>query len=186
MPAWPLAIDDEEFAVLDSDRKLHVHSVTTGAQLFETQLDRGLSAPQVVVRRLGRRYVVLRQGGPYRISSSYADRLRTESGGIWTIDRDTGKVAWSAPLPPPQMMLDLPAQSPVFVLLRPVSRFESPRSNGLETMVTILEAQTGKVLHEGREATAPDRVHVRLDFDARAVIVTTDKHRLEVTSKSAD
>jgi hypothetical protein len=184
MPAWPLAIDDEEFAVLDSDRKLHVHSVTTGAQLFETQLDRGLSAPQVVVRRLGRRYVVLRQGGPYRISSSYADRLRTESGGIWTIDRDTGKVAWSAPLPPPQMMLDLPAQSPVFVLLRPVSRFESPRSNGLETMVTILEAQTGKVLHEGREATAPDRVHVRLDFDARAVIVTTDKHRLEVTSKS--
>jgi outer membrane protein assembly factor BamB len=184
MPAWPLAIDEEEFAVLDSDRKLHVHSAVTGAQLFETQLDRGLSAPQLVVRRVGNRYVVLRQGGPYRISSSYADRLRTlESGGIWAIDRDKGKVAWSAPLPPPQMMLDLPAQSPVFVLLRPVSRFESPRTSGLETMVTILDAQTGKVLHEGREATAPDRIHVRLDFDARAVIVTTDKHRLEVTSK---
>jgi outer membrane protein assembly factor BamB len=184
MPAWPVAIDDQEFAVLDADRKLHVHSVVTGAQLFEAQLDRGLSAPQVVVRRVGNRYVVLRQGGPYRISSSYADRLRTESGGIWTIDRDTGKVAWSAPLPPPQMMLDLPAQSPVLVLLRPVSRFESPRTNGLETMITILDVQTGKVLHEGREATAPDRIHVRLDFDARAVIVTTDKHRLEVTSKS--
>jgi hypothetical protein len=109
-----------------------------------------------------------------------------EGNGIWAIDRETGKVAWSAPLAPPQLLAELPVQSPVLVLLRPVSRFDSPRSTSLSTFISILDAKTGKTVYEGREATSPDRVGIRLDWDSHAVIVTTDKQRLEITAKAAD
>jgi hypothetical protein len=82
--------------------------------------------------------------------------------------------------------MDLPAQSPVLVMLRPASRFESPRSTTLATFISILEAKTGKTVYEGREATSADRINVRLDSDTHTVIVTTDKHRLEVTAKAAN
>jgi hypothetical protein len=186
MPAWPIPIDDEEFAVLDSGHKLHIYSSATGAQSLETELDQSLNSPQLAVRRVGKRYIVIRQTG-YVVSPRYPERLQmVESGGVWAVDRDTGKVAWSASAPPPQMLVDLPAESPVLVMLRPLSRFETPRSSGLGTFLSILDARTGKTVYEGREATAADRISVRLDSDAHAVIVTTDKHRLEVTAKSAD
>jgi hypothetical protein len=49
-----------------------------------------------------------------------------------------------------------------------------------------LDAKTGKTVYEGREATSADRISVRLDPDAHSVIVTADKHRLEVTAKTGD
>ncbi|HET6323079.1 MAG TPA: PQQ-binding-like beta-propeller repeat protein [Planctomycetaceae bacterium] len=187
LPAWPLAIDDQEFAILDSGLTLHVHSTETGDQVFETTFDHDLNSPQLGVHRLGNRYILMRQTGGFRVSPGSPNRMpMAEGNGIWAIDRNTGKVAWSAPLTPPQMLADLPAQSPVLVLLRPVSRFESTRGTSLSTAISILDAKTGKTIYEGREETSADRINVRLDGDAHAVIVTTDKHRLEVTAKAAD
>jgi outer membrane protein assembly factor BamB len=186
MPAAALAIDDQEFAVL-TGRTLHVHSTATGNQIFETTFDHRLNSPQLGIRRLGNRYIVIRQTGAFRISPGSPDRVpMAEGDGIWAIDRDTGKVAWSAPVAPPQMLVDLPAQSPILVLLRPISHFESSRSSTLTTFISILDSKTGKTIHEGHDATSPDRISVRLDSNAHTVIVTTDKHRLEITAKTAD
>ena len=184
MPAWPMAIDDDEFAVLDSDRILHVHSIGSGEQVFQYTFENGLNSPQLGIKRLGNRYIVLRQGGAFRISRGYQGG-HADGNGIWAIDRGAGKTVWSAPAPPPQMLVDLPVQSPVLVLLRPVSRFESPRSANLATFISILDAKTGKSLYEGRESTSADRIGVRLDSEAHKVIITTDKHRLEVAAKTA-
>jgi outer membrane protein assembly factor BamB len=187
LPATPLAIDDQEFAVLDSGRTLHFHSTATGNQLSETPLGHSLNSPQLGVRRLGNRYIVIRQTGTFRISPGSPDRRpMAEGDGIWSIDRDTGKIAWSAPIAPPQMLVDLPAESPVLVLLRPVSRFESPRSTSVSTFISILDAKTGKTIYEDSDQTSAERISVRLDWEAHAVIVTTDRHRLEVTTKNAD
>jgi outer membrane protein assembly factor BamB len=187
MPAWPLAIDDDEFAVLDSAHRLHVHSAATGSQLFVTDFDPPSSSPQLSVRHVGSRYIVIRQSASYLVTPRYRDRQPPpdpERGdGIWAINADTGKVAWSVPLTPPQALADLPAQAPVLVLVRPASRFELSRPGGVGTHLTILDARTGKSVYEGRESTSADRVAVRLDADARKVIVTTDKHRLEITPK---
>jgi outer membrane protein assembly factor BamB len=187
MPSWPFPIDDDEFAVLDSGRRLHIHSTATGAQVFETELEPGTNSPQLSVRRQGNRYFVIRQTGAYMISPRYRERQQTaETAGLWAIDRDTGKVAWKTAIPTPQMLVELPAQSPVLVLLRPVTRLENPRSNGLGTYVSIVDVRTGKVIHEGREVTSPDRINVRFDSEAHMITVTTDKRRLEVTPKKAD
>ncbi len=126
LPAWPFAIDDQEFAVLDSGRTLHVHSSATGNQLSETPLGHSLNSPQLGVRRLGSRYIVLRQTGGFRVSPGSPERRPlAEGNGIWAIDRETGKVAWSAPLRRLSCSPScLPVQSPVLVLLRPVSRFD--------------------------------------------------------------
>jgi hypothetical protein len=185
LPAWPISIDDDEFAMLDSERTLHVHSAKTGEEVFKFTFDNRLNSPQLGVRRLGNRYLVVRQTGVFRISPGERTPM-AEGDGIWAIDRDTAKLAWSAPARAPQVLLDLPAQSPVLVMLRPVSRFESPRSTSLNTFIAILEAKTGKTVYEGREATSADRINVRLDSDTHTVIVTTDKHRLEVTAKAAN
>ena len=185
LPAWPIAIDDDEFAVLDSDRTLHVHSAATGEEVFKFTFDNRLNSPQLGVRRLGNRYIVVRQTGVFRISPGERTPM-AEADGIWAIDRDTTKIAWSAPARAPQMLVDLPVQSPVLVMLRPASRFESPRSARLATFISILDAKTGKPVYEGREDTSADRINVRLDSDTHTVIVTTDKHRLEVTAKTAD
>jgi outer membrane protein assembly factor BamB len=183
IPAWSVPIDDEEFGMLDAARTLHVHSATTGAEVFKVEFGNQLNSSQLGVRRLGNRYLVVRQTGVFRISPS---RMQPdEATGIWAVDRDTGKIAWSAPARPPQVLVDLPAQSPVLVLLRPMSRFESPRSSSLQTSISILDAKTGKSIYEGHEPTSADRINVHLDYDAHAVIVTTDKHRLEVTAKKS-
>jgi hypothetical protein len=185
LPAWPISIDDEEFAVLDSDRMLHIHSAATGEEVFKFTFDNRLNSPQLGVRRSGNRYIVVRQTGVFRISPGERTPM-AEGDGIWAIDRDTAKIAWSAPARAPQVLVDLPAQSPVLVLLRPVSRFESPRSTSLATFISILDAKTGKTVYEGREPTSADRINVRLDSDTHTVIVTTDKHRLEIMAKAAD
>jgi outer membrane protein assembly factor BamB len=185
LPAWPISIDDDEFAMLDSERTLHVHSAKTGEEVFKFTFDNRLNSPQLGVRRLGNRYLVVRQTGVFRISPGERTPM-AEGDGIWAIDRDTAKLAWSAPARAPQVLMDLPAQSPVLVMLRPASRFESPRSTTLATFISILEAKTGKTVYEGREATSADRINVRLDSDTHTVIVTTDKHRLEVTAKAAN
>jgi outer membrane protein assembly factor BamB len=187
MPAWPLAIDDDEFAVLDSARRLHVHSSATGSQLFVTEFEHPPGSSQLSVKHLGSRYIVIRQTGTYLASPRFRDRVPPsdpDAGeGIWAINADTGKVAWSAPLAPPQALADLPPQVPVLVLVRPAGRFESPRP-GAGIHLTILDARTGKQVYEGRESTSAERIGVRLDADARKVIVTTDKHRIEITPKA--
>jgi PQQ-like domain len=187
MPAWLVPIDDEEFGVIESSRKLHIHSTATGDQTMETQFDEGLNSPQVSVRRVGNRYIVIRQGGAFRVTPRMVQgQPLVESGGMWAVDRDTGKIAWTAAIQPPQMLVDLPAQSPVFVLLRPRPQFEAPRSRGVGTFISILDARTGKTIYEGREAISADQITVRLDLDAHAVIVNADKHRLEITAKPAN
>ncbi len=97
LPAWPLAIDDQEFAILDSGLTLHVHSTETGDQLFETTFDHDLNSPQLGVHRLGNRYILMRQTGGFRVSPGAPNRMpMPEGNGIWAIDRNTGKVAWSS------------------------------------------------------------------------------------------
>jgi len=54
------------------------------------------------------------------------------------------------------------------------------------TVITILDARTGKQVYEGRESTTADQISVRLDADARIVHVATDKHRLEISAKRAE
>ena len=56
MPAWTTAVDEEEFAVLDSKGMVHVHAFETGNRITEAEIERPGSAPQVTVRRVGRRY----------------------------------------------------------------------------------------------------------------------------------
>src|SRR6202034_3332469 len=45
MPAWTTAVDDEEFAVLDSKGMVHVHSFETGNRIIETEIERPGSPP---------------------------------------------------------------------------------------------------------------------------------------------
>jgi outer membrane protein assembly factor BamB len=186
LPSYPISIDDDEFAVLEG-HTLHIHSTATGEELMKTTFDSSLNSPQLAVRRLGNRYIVLRQTAVFSLGPNSPRRVGGVDGnGIWAVERDTGKVAWSAALAPPQLLIDLPLQSPVLVTLRPVSRFESPRVTSLNTVVSIVESRTGRKLYEGREETSADHIHVRLDTDAHKVIVTTDKHRLEVSAKNAE
>ena len=185
MPAWPISIDENEFGILDAGRTLHIHSSTTGNELFKTDLDHLLHASQLSVRKLGERYIVIRQSGDglgrFRERPQAAD-----PGGVWAINGDTGKIAWSASVPSPQLLIELPSNCPVLVLLRQISRFETARGGGVGTVITILDARTGKQVYEGREATTADQISVRLDPDARIVHVATDRHRLEISAKRAD
>jgi hypothetical protein len=82
-------------------------------------------------------------------------------------------------MPAPQILLETPADSPVLVLLRPAAHFESARSNGEEIM-SIVDARTGTLLYDTAETTPVDRISVRLERDARRVIVTTDKCVLSI------
>ena len=173
MPAWTTPIDDEEFAVLDS-RGMHIHSFESGAPIVEAAIERPGSPSQVLVRRVGRRYLVISQGGEVRFPGFRDIPRGLPSGKIWAIDRDSGKTAWSVSMPVPQVLLETPADSPVLVFLRPPARFESARSNG-EEVLSIVDARTGALLYDTAETTPPDRINVRLDRDARRVIVNTDK-----------
>jgi len=64
--------------------------------------------------------------------------------------------------------------------LRPAARFESAHSNGEEIM-SIVDARTGTLLYDTAETTPVDRISVRLEREARRVIVTTDKCVLSIT-----
>jgi outer membrane protein assembly factor BamB len=173
-PAWTTPVDDEEFGVLDSRGKLHIHSFDTGALVVEAAIDRLGSPSQVLVRRVGPRYLVIGQGGPLRFPGFRDIPRGLSNGKIWAIERHSGKTAWTLPMPVPQILLETPADSPVFVLLRPPARFESARSNG-EEVLSIVDGRNGTVLYDAAETTPPDRISVRLDREARRVIVTTDK-----------
>jgi outer membrane protein assembly factor BamB len=180
MPAWTAPIDDEEFAVLDARGMLHVHSFETGALIVESSIDRSGSPSQVLVRHVGTRYLVIGQGGPLRFPGFRDGPRGLSKGKIWAIDRETGKQAWTLPMPAPQILLETPADSPVLVLLRPPARFESARSNG-EEILSIVDSRTGTLLYDTAETTPADRISVRLERDARRVIVTTDKCVLSIT-----
>lgn len=181
MPAWTTPVDDDEFAVLDSRGMLHIHSFETGAPIVETPIAGPGSPAQVLVRRVGRRYIVISQGSAVRFPGFRDIPHAVPSGKIWAIDRDSGKIAWTIAMPVPQILVETPADSPVLVLLRPPIRFESARANG-EEVLSMVDARSGALLYDAAETTAPDRISVRLDRDARRVIVTTDKCVLSVAA----
>jgi len=182
MPAWHLPIDEEAFAVLDSKFKLHIHALETGALLVEAQLDRSLNGPQVNIRRLGRRYLVLSQSVAFRVPDLLQNGRRFAPTGTMTvIDGDTGQIAWSVPMPPPQLVLDPPASAPVLVLLRRTSRLESIRSNGADSILSVLDLRNGRSIYERDETTSIERINVHLDPNGQKLIVTTDKCRLEIS-----
>ncbi|HEX4072652.1 MAG TPA: hypothetical protein VHX68_15835, partial [Planctomycetaceae bacterium] len=170
----------EEFAVLDARGMLHVHSFETGAPIVESAIDRPGSPSQVLVRRIGSRYLVIGQGSPLRFPGFRDVPRGLSNGKIWAIDRESGKRAWTLPMPAPQILLETPADSPVLVLLRPAAHFESARSNGEEIM-SIVDARTGKLLYDTAETTPADRISVRLERRTRRVTVTTDKCVLSIT-----
>lgn len=173
-PAWTTPIDDEEFAVLDARGILHIHSFANGAPILEAEIEGPGPPSQVLVRRVGRRYLVISQGGAVRFPGFREIPRGLPSGKIWAIDRDTGKTVWTVSMPVPQILLETPADSPALVFLRPPARFESARSNG-EAVLSVVDARTGALLYDTSETTPPERINVRLDRDARRVIVSTDK-----------
>jgi outer membrane protein assembly factor BamB len=181
MPAWTTPIDDEEFAVLDSQGMLHICSFESGVPIVETTIDRPGSVSQVLVRRVGRRYIVISQGGVVRFPGFRDIPHGLPSGKIWAIDRDSGKTAWAVSMPVPQVLLETPGDSPVLAFLRQPARFESARSNG-ENVLSLVDARTGALLYDTADTTLPERINVRLDRDARRVTVTTDKCVLTIAA----
>jgi outer membrane protein assembly factor BamB/predicted negative regulator of RcsB-dependent stress response len=179
MPAWSTPIDDEEFAVLDSRGMLQIHSLESGARIVEASLERAASPSQILVRRVGQHYLAISQGGAVRFPGFRDLPHGLPSGKIWSIDRKSGKTEWTISMPVPQVLVETPADSPVLVFLRPPTRFESGRSNG-EEVLSIIDARSGALIYDTTETTPPDRINVRLDRDARRVIVTTDKCVLTV------
>jgi PQQ-like domain len=179
MPAWTTAVDDEEFAIVDSKGMVHVHSFETGNRIIEAEIERPGSPSQVTVRRLGRRYIIISQGAALRFPG-FRDVPRPHpSGKIWAIDRETGKTDWTISMPAPQILVESPSDSPVLVLLRPPTRFESARSG--EGVLSLVDARTGALLYDMGETTPPDRIGVRLDRESRQVTVTTDKCVLTIS-----
>lgn len=173
MPSWTTPIDDEEFAVVNSKGTVRVLSFETGNRIVETEIDRGGSPSQVMVRRVGRRYLIISQGSAVRFPGFRGAPRGHSSGKIWAVDRDTGKTDWTINLPASQILVDTPADSPVLVFLRPPTRFESARSG--EGVLSLVDARNGALLYDTAETTPPDRISVRLDRDARQVTVSTDK-----------
>jgi hypothetical protein len=101
------------------------------------------------------------------------------TGKIWAIDRETGKTDWTISMPVSQILVESPQDSPVLVLLRPPTRFESARSG--EGVLSLVDARTGALLYDTGETTPPDRIGVRLDRESRQVTVTTDKCVLTIS-----
>ena len=82
-------------------------------------------------------------------------------------------------MPVSQILVESPQDSPVLVLLRPPTRFESARSG--EGVLSLVDARTGALLYDTGETTPPDRIGVRLDRESRQVTVTTDKCVLTIS-----
>jgi hypothetical protein len=179
MPAWPAPVDDEEFAVVDSKGMIHVHSFETGNRIVEAEIERPGSPSQVLVRRVGRHYIILSQGSQVRFPGFRDVPHAPPTGKIWAINRDTGKTDWTINMPASQILVDTPADSPVLVLLRPPMRTESARMG--EGTLSLVDIRSGALLYDTPESTPPDRIGVRLDRDARQVTVSTDKFVLTIS-----
>jgi outer membrane protein assembly factor BamB/predicted negative regulator of RcsB-dependent stress response len=181
MPAWTTAIDDEEFAVVDSKGMVHVHSFESGNRIVEAEIERPGSPSQVMVRRVGRRYIILSQGSGVRFPGFRDVPHGNPSGKIWAIDRESGKTDWSISMPASQILIDTPADSPVLVLLHPPTRRSESAQAG-EGSLSLIDARSGALLYDTAETTPPDRISVRLDRDARQVTVSTDKCVLTISA----
>jgi hypothetical protein len=158
---------------------VHVHSYESGNRLVEAEIERPGSPSQVMVRRVGRRYIILSQGSRVRFPGFRDVPHGLPSGKIWAIDRETGKTDWSISMPASQILVDTPADSPVLVLLRPPMRTESARAS--DGVLSLIDARSGALLYDTAETTPPDRISVRLDRDARQVTVSTDKCVLTIS-----
>ena len=149
---------------------VHVHSFETGHRIIEAEIERPGSPSQVIVRRLGRRYIILSQGSAVRFPGFRDAPHAHPNGKIWAIDRETGKADWTTSMPASQILVDTPPESPILVLLRPPTRFESARSG--EGVLSLIGVRSGGLLYDTAETTPPDRISVRLDRDTRQVTVS--------------
>ena len=168
-------IDDEEFAVLDSRGVLHIHSFETGRRSSKRTIERPGSPSQVLVRRVGRRYLVISQGGAVRFPGFRDIPRGLPSGKIWAIDRDSGKTAWTASMPVPQ---DPRRNAGRFAGPRVPAAAGSLRIGPIQRRGSLCRSSMrgpAHCLYDTAETTPPERINVRLDRDARRVIVTTDK-----------
>ena len=159
---------------------VHVHSFETGNRIIEAEIERPGSPSQVIVRRLGRRYIILSQGSAVRFPGFRDVPHAHPNGKIWAIDRETGKdrldnfdarVADSGrhrrrTRPSSSCCVRRPGLNP------PDPAKESCRSSML---------RSGALLYDTAETTPPDRISVRLDRDTRQVTVTTDKCVLTIS-----
>jgi outer membrane protein assembly factor BamB len=179
LPPWTTPIDDEEFAVLDAKGMVHVYSFETGNQIVEAEIERPGSPSQVMVRRVGRRYIILSHGSVGRFPGFRDAPHARPNGKIWAINRETGKTDWSTSMPASQVLVDTPADSPVLVFLRPPTRSESARAG--EGTLSLIDARNGALLYDTPESTPADRIGVQLDRDARQVTISTDRFVLTVS-----
>ena len=83
-------------------------------------------------------------------------------------------------LPSQQALVDVPAGSPVAILVHQGYRFEPPRSGG-ESSLTVLDLRSGEIVYEGRESVSVDRVSVQLDPETHKLAIRMDKAWIEIT-----
>ena len=167
-------IEGEEALVLDPAGRLTCVDLARGEIRFETAVEVGDPVTELQVVRTGENYLVMANrplpNGPTIVRHSQNVHL-TVNGTVHLLDRNSGKLLWSAPMERQQFDPQQPAGLPLVTFASHV--FEPRRGgNGLEQrfLMTSLDRRTGKLLYEESRSDEPLHfIDYRIDEDAQTI-----------------
>lgn len=183
-------VGQDQVAILERSGRLRMFDIESGELKVEQQLAAEPQLRGLYVFRDRERYVVLanqRKDETVTRSSpsNQANNGAQFTGRFYTLDRETGEPLWAAPatLEEEWVLLDQPAELPVFVFCHLKSEGNSPKAR-----VTFLDKRTGALaapaidVPKGRYGGLGNGVRVLADVEKKTVGVNINRGKFGVTA----